>query len=113
MNSLSSFIHFPLLLLLLRLSASAGANTPHLEALRECGNLYHLDFRSNPNASAVFSNSNCMLICSLGPDTVLENAMNEGFECPLNSTGVSELRTEIHYSHLFIGVSLKIKDVIF
>ena len=62
---------------------------PDSEALRECGNLHHFEFRSIPNAVANYSNNSCMLKCSIGEKVLSNDAINEGFACPRNSNGVN------------------------
>jgi len=59
------------------------------DALRECGNLHHLEFRTLPNAQAEYSNSNCMLKCAVGDQVLSHDAINEGFPCPTDANGVS------------------------
>ena len=67
----------------------AKAAEADLEALEECGNLHHLEFKSIPKAGAVYSNSHCQLKCMVGDRILSDDALNEGFPCPLNPTGVS------------------------
>ena len=59
------------------------------EALRECGNIHHLQFRNIPNAHGSYSNDNCRLKCTVGDKMLSEDAVNEGFPCPANMNGVS------------------------
>lgn len=60
------------------------------EALKECGNLHHLEFRTIPNARAELSNSNCMLKCEIANATLSNEPINEGFACPTDANGVRE-----------------------
>lgn len=59
-----------------------------IEALRECGNLHHLEFKNLPNPVANFSNDNCRLKCATGKQVLSDNAINEGYACPTNLNGV-------------------------
>lgn len=58
-------------------------------ALRECGNLHHFDFRTIPNSSAVYSNNNCLLKCLVDKKILSNNTINENYPCPKNALGVS------------------------
>ena len=60
-----------------------------LDALRECGNLHHINFKNGNHTGTAYSNSKCLLICISNGDLVSSNSLNEGFPCPGDSNGVS------------------------
>lgn len=70
-------------------SVLAESETNSSAALAQCGNLHHLEFHLIQNAHAQYSNDNCMLKCVVGENILSNDALNEGFSCPLNSDGVS------------------------
>ena len=78
-----------LLSIVLVLALGSFAKAEDQEALRECGNLHHMEFRNFPNAKAEYSNKNCKLKCEVGEKVLSEDSMNEGYPCPVNPHGVS------------------------
>ena len=60
-----------------------------LDALRECSNLNHVDFRTKNSTGTSFSESHCHLHCVVDGQTVSSNEINEGFPCPENAKGVN------------------------
>ena len=60
-----------------------------LVALGECGKLHRTEFHNITNPWAVYSNSKCVLKCSLGEKILTYDAINEGLPCPEYPSGVS------------------------
>lgn len=84
-----TYLLFPcLLFLLVNLSAGRSSHaTGDIEALRQCGNLHHLNMHHFANSHAEYSQFECAVQCTIDGHTQVPDAINEGYPCPLNSHG--------------------------